>query len=97
MDGRDIGTVVLPEADLKIFLDATANERARRRFLELRDRGLEPDFDLLVDEIERRDEQDRTRAHAPLIQASDAIYIDSTHLSPIDAAERIVQLARSLG
>lgn len=97
MDGRDIGTVVLPDADLKIFLDASANERARRRFLELRDRGLEPDFDLLVDEIERRDEQDRTRVHAPLIQASDAIYIDSTHLSPNDAAERIVQLARSLG
>ena len=79
MDGRDIGTKVLPDAGLKIFLTASAEERARRRYLELQEKGLlDKTFDELVAEIEERDHNDSTREHSPLKKAEDAVVIDTT-------------------
>ena len=81
LEGRDIGTVVFPQADVKFFLIASARERGRRRFEELKARGIDVDFDRTVAEIEARDAADSARTHAPLVQAPDAMAIDSTALS----------------
>lgn len=81
MVGRDIGTVVFPEADLKIYLDATLEERARRRFLERKNRGEKVEYDTILAEVKRRDEIDSTRSVSPLKQAEDADYLDSTGLT----------------
>ena len=78
MDGRDIGTVVLPDARIKIFLTASAAERARRRFRELRDRGVETDFETVLRDIELRDRNDSSRDIAPLRPAPDAVMCDTT-------------------
>jgi len=88
LDGRDIGTVILPDADVKIFVTATAEERARRRALELRAQGLPADEAEILADIKRRDERDRNRAVAPLVPASDAHLLDTTHLD-IDATVRV--------
>ena len=80
MDGRDIGTVVLPDAQVKIFLTADSRERARRRYLELQEKGQRPDYDTVLRELEERDYNDSHRAAAPLRQAPDAILLDTTHL-----------------
>ncbi len=80
MDGRDIGTVVLPHADLKIYLTASAQERARRRMLELEAKGQKMKYETVLREIEQRDHQDMTRAIAPLKKAKDAKLIDTTEL-----------------
>ncbi|MDP6934552.1 MAG: (d)CMP kinase [Myxococcota bacterium] len=95
MDGRDIGTVVLPDADLKIFLDASIDERARRRHAELQVRGLVVPYQTVRREIEARDTQDMERTTAPLRLAPDAVHVDTTFLSARDAAEHIVALARA--
>lgn len=81
MDGRDIGTVVLPNADVKIFLDASVEERAERRYLENKENGIKTDFEKLKQEIIARDEFDKNRDESPLKQATDAIRIDTTGLS----------------
>jgi len=81
MDGRDIGTVVLPNAGIKIFLTATAEDRARRRYEELLGRGLEADLATVLREVRERDERDTRRAAAPLRQAEDALRVDTTGLS----------------
>ena len=81
MDGRDIGTVVLPDAKVKIFLTASLEERTRRRQAEYAAKGEERDFDELLREMDQRDRQDRTRAVAPLRRAEDAVELDSTSLS----------------
>ena len=81
LDGRDIGTVVTPDACCKIFLTASAQERARRRWLELCAKGYEPDPNQLRRDMEERDKQDSERELAPLVQASDAIAIDTTGLT----------------
>ncbi len=81
MDGRDIGTVVFPDADWKFFLSASLQERGRRRFLELGGKGIEVDLEKVTADVEKRDHQDSTRSHAPLKQAEDAIFIDSSGLS----------------
>ena len=81
MDGRDIGTVVLPDARVKIFLTASLEERTRRRQAEYAAKGEERDFDELLREMDQRDRQDRTRAVAPLRRAEDAVELDSTSLS----------------
>jgi cytidylate kinase len=94
MDGRDIGTVVLPDAELKIFLDASVEERATRRYRELQQREVPIEYRRLVEEIRSRDAQDMGRPTAPLKQADDAIYLDTTQLSPAQAAEEIIQIAR---
>lgn len=81
MDGRDIGTEVLPNADVKIFLTASLEERARRRFEELKAKGQAADFDAVKTEIALRDKQDTEREIAPLRQAADAVLVDSTNLT----------------
>lgn len=78
MDGRDIGTVILPNADLKIFLTADVRDRARRRYEELRAKGMEKPFDEVLAEMEKRDEQDTQRAAAPLKAADDAVLLDTS-------------------
>jgi len=83
LEGRDIGTVVFPHADIKFFLLASALERGRRRYQELKARGLDVDLDQTIAEVEARDRADSEREHAPLIQAEDALTIDSTRM-PID-------------
>ena len=81
MDGRDIGTVVLPDADLKIFLTASAEQRAKRRMLELEAKGVDASFDEVLKDIEYRDEQDTKRAAAPLRAAEDAVHVDTSSLN----------------
>ncbi len=78
MDGRDIGTVILPYADLKIFLTADVEDRARRRWNELREKGMDKSFEEVLDEMKRRDEQDTARSAAPLKAAGDAIVLDTS-------------------
>jgi cytidylate kinase len=85
LDGRDIGTVICPEADVKLFVTATPEERARRRYRELRDAGNSISKAEVLADIKRRDERDRNRAAAPLVQAKDAVLLDTTNLD-IDAA-----------
>lgn len=92
MDGRDIGTHVLPNAELKIFLTATAEERAKRRFLELKQKGYDVDYYKLLDEIKKRDQNDMTREFAPLRVAEDAIVIDSTSLSIEEVLQKVLEL-----
>ena len=94
MVGRDIGTVVLPEADLKIYLDASLKVRARRRWRERRARGGTPSLEDVLADMKRRDEIDSTRAHAPLAAAPDAIVIDTTSLSIDQVVEQILQLLK---
>lgn len=88
-DGRDMGTVVFPDAALKLFLDASAEERAQRRWLQLRASGTSASLADLCTEVKRRDERDRTRATAPLRPAEDAYVIDSTHLSRDEVLQRV--------
>ena len=90
MEGRDIGSVVFPEANLKIFLDAATEERARRRTAEVNG-----DREQIGRQIRERDERDRTRAEAPLTQAPDAVYFDSTGLSVEDVEAAILKLVRA--
>lgn len=96
-DGRDMGTVVFPNAELKVFLIASAEERARRRYEQLR--NLDPNVKLseLVDDIERRDERDTKRATSPLKAASDAVVIDTSSMSIDDVLNEVVSLARDAG
>jgi len=92
MVGRDIGTVVLPEADLKIYLDASEEERARRRHLERTARGEKIDFESVLTQVRQRDQIDSSRSVAPLKQADDAIYLDSTGLSIEQVVARVLYL-----
>jgi cytidylate kinase len=94
LEGRDIGTVVFPSAQVKFFLTATVEERGRRRYEELRAKGVEVTLEQTIAEAEQRDRQDLEREHAPLRRAADAIDIDSTSLpieQVIDMMERIVR------
>ena len=81
MDGRDIGTVVFPDADIKIFMKADSRVRAQRRFDELVEKGMEQDFESIVANIEARDQNDLNRSESPLRQAIDAIVLDNTYMS----------------
>ncbi len=94
MDGRDIGTVVLPNAQVKIFLTASAESRAMRRLSDHKARGEEISYETLLDEIKRRDEADSTRATAPLKQADDAVLVDTTDLSFEESVETVISLIR---
>jgi cytidylate kinase len=91
-DGRDMGTVVFPAAQIKVFLDASAEERAKRRQLQLQQKGLNVNFNNLLQEIQERDFRDRNRSVAPLIPAQDAIVIDSTELSINAVFNQVLQL-----
>ncbi len=92
MAGRDIGTVVLPNADLKIYLDASVEERARRRMLEREAQGRPTSFEEMKREIERRDIIDSSRAVAPLRRAPDAVYLDNTGLNIEQTIERSLEI-----
>lgn len=92
MDGRDIGTVVLPDADVKIFLTASAEERANRRYKELSEKADCPAYQEILDDIIKRDYQDMHRETAPLKQADDAILVDTTELDLESSAEAIVRI-----
>lgn len=94
-DGRDMGTVVFPDAQVKIFLDASAEERANRRFLQLQEKGIDVTFERLLSEIEARDERDRNRVVAPLKAAEDALVIDSTDLSIKEVLEKVLEFTHS--
>ena len=94
MVGRDIGTVVLPEADLKIYLDASAEERARRRYAEIIARGELADYDEILDKVKQRDHIDSTRDVAPLRPADDAIILDSDNLNANQVFEKITALCK---
>lgn len=95
MDGRDIGTVVLPDADVKIFLVASVEERAERRYLENKDKGIETDFDRLKQEIIDRDTYDSNRKVSPLKQAEDAVRLDTTSLSISEVVEKCIEIIDS--
>jgi len=94
MDGRDIGTVVFPNADLKIFMSATVQERAERRKKEQEQKGVKINLDKVVSDIEYRDQQDQSRNHGPLLKAEDAVEIDTTLLSIEQQIQKILELAK---
>ena len=94
MVGRDIGTVVLPDADLKIYLDATAEERARRRYDEIMARGGRPNYDEILQRVVERDRIDSTRDVAPLKAAQDAVVLDSDQLNADQVFERLLALVK---
>lgn len=94
MDGRDIGTVVFPQADLKIFLTASAEERALRRHKEMLDKGMQVDLQQLQADIEARDKQDCEREIAPLCCAEDAIYLDTSSMTILEVTAKILNLVR---
>ncbi len=92
MDGRDIGTVVLPQAEIKIFLVASVEERAKRRFIENQEKGIEMSYEELVEDIRRRDHIDSTRKESPLKKAEDAIEIDTTTMTIEDVVKTVTAL-----
>lgn len=92
MDGRDIGTQVLPNAALKIYLTASVEERARRRFLELEEKGMEADMQEIQEDIRRRDERDMNREISPLRQAEDAVLVDASDLSIEEVCQKVISL-----
>ena len=94
MDGRDIGTVVLPDADVKIYLTASSHTRAKRRYLELLEKGETADIEQIEQDIKERDYRDMHREHSPLRQAEDAVLLDSSGLTIEEVVERILDLCR---
>jgi CMP/dCMP kinase len=95
MEGRDIGTVVFPNADVKVYLDASIEERVRRRLAESRAKGIEVSESLLTAQMKERDDRDSTRADAPLAQAPDAAFLDSTYLSADEVTDAILKMVRA--
>ncbi|GAB7259253.1 (d)CMP kinase [Dickeya ananatis] len=95
-DGRDMGTVVFPDAQVKIFLDASAEERAKRRMLQLQTKGFNVNFERLLSEIKERDDRDRNRSVAPLVPAPDALVLDSTHMTLDEVVERALAYVRQV-
>lgn len=91
-DGRDMGTVVFPDAPLKIYLTASAQERARRRFVELNERGLDVTISGLLEDIQARDDRDMNRAVAPLVPAEDAIELDTSELNAQQVFDKVITL-----
>lgn len=96
-DGRDMGTTVFPQAPLKIFLTASAEERAKRRYNQLKEKGIASNITDLAVEIRERDERDRSRSASPLVPAPDALVIDSTTMTIDEVVEKILQAARERG
>lgn len=96
LDGRDIGTVVFPDADVKFYLDASPEERARRRFLQLKQQGLSSNLEQLITDIKKRDDDDSTRDTAPLRKAEDAVYVDSTSLALEEVVDILIATIRKI-
>ncbi|RUO22090.1 (d)CMP kinase [Aliidiomarina haloalkalitolerans] len=94
-DGRDMGTVVFPDAEAKIFLTASPEERAQRRFLQLQEKGFDANMNSLIDEIKARDDQDTNRSVAPLKPAEGSLILDSTDMSIDEVLQEILQFAHS--
>jgi len=94
MDGRDIGTVVFPDAELKVFMTATADERARRRFEELKANGDDVSYEAVLENVQKRDQLDTSRKDSPLVQAEDAILLDNTDTNIEDQFHILLQLAK---
>ena len=94
MDGRDIGTNILPDADVKVYLTASVETRAKRRFDELTEKGLTCDYEEIAKDIRERDERDMNRETAPLRQAEDAVLVDSSDMTIPEVVETIVRLCR---
>ena len=94
MDGRDIGTVVLPDAQVKVFLTASPEERARRRCAELQEKGTPAEYETVLQEIRQRDEQDMNREIAPLKAAPDAVLLDTSELSFDEVVDCLVAIIR---
>ena len=97
MDGRDIGTVILPDAEIKIFLSASSEARARRRYRELTEKGISTTYEDVLRDMEERDRNDAGRAVAPAIPAADAVKMDNSHMSVEENVEAILQLIRERG
>jgi len=95
LEGRDIGTVVFPYADIKFFLSATAAQRGLRRYEELKEKGVDVDLQQTIAEVEERDAADTSRTHAPLRQADDALVVDSTHLSIDDVLKNMLLVVKN--
>ena len=95
MDGRDIGTYVLPDAELKIYLTASVEERANRRCRELKEKGVETDFEAVKADIEYRDKNDSGREFAPLKPADDSVYMDNTDMTLEESIDKVCELAQS--
>lgn len=96
MDGRDIGTVVFPNAELKIFMTASAEERAKRRFKEMKEKGQEVSYDEVLKNVEERDHLDTTREDSPLVKADDAIEIDNSSLSLDEQFNTLLKIANDV-
>ncbi len=94
MDGRDIGTVIFPDAEVKIFLTASAQDRAQRRYEELLQKGVETTYETVLKDIETRDYNDSHRAVAPLKPADDSIIVDNTGFTPEQSAKRVTEVIR---
>ena len=94
MDGRDIGTNILPNADVKIYLTASVETRARRRYDELKEKGEDCDLDQIAQDIKERDERDMNRETAPLKKADDAILVDSSHMTIPEVVSEICSHCR---
>ena len=97
MDGRDIGTLVLPDADLKIYLTASTAVRAMRRYKEFLEKGVDCTLESVEQDVIRRDEQDMNRTTAPLKQAEDAVYLDASDMNISQVVDKILSLARERG
>ena len=94
MDGRDIGTNILPNADVKVYLTASVETRAKRRYLELQEKGVACNLDEIAHDIEERDYRDMNRDIAPLKQAEDAVYVDSSDMSIPEVVKTIIDLCK---
>lgn len=95
LEGRDIGTVVFPDADVKFYLDAKSDERVRRRYHEMVEKGVKVDFKETQEELIQRDHHDMHRIHSPLKKANDALFIDSTHRSVEEVVEEMVHMVKA--
>ena len=95
MEGRDIGTVVFPKADVKFYLDASPDIRGRRRYVELQQEGIATDLRETIQEMAERDQRDSRRAHSPLQRAEDAVFIDTTSLSLVEVVETMVRTVQT--
>lgn len=96
MDGRDIGTTVLPEAELKVYMKASPEIRAKRRLKEDKERGIDINLETLTDQIIRRDDLDMNREISPLVKAHDAVLLDTSHMSIPEVEEKIIRMAEDL-
>lgn len=95
MEGRDIGTVVFPDADVKFYLDASAEIRGKRRYLELKEKGSDVSLANVIEEVKARDEIDSTRAHSPLRKADDAVYIDTGAMTIEEVVKKMAEAVKN--